>query len=337
MRFKFSLEKVSKYPLEATLEDILTLLSCSKKESYFLFKKADALRKEHWDKKIFIRGIIEISNICQNHCLYCGLREKNKNIKRYKMNLEEIIKASQDIFNKGIKTVVLQSGESQAYSRDEIIFLLEQIKKKTKLSITLSLGVKSYEDLELFKRAGASRYLLKHETSDKTLFSKLCPFKNLEQRLDCLKQLKNLGYKIGSGMMVGLPSQTDSILAKDILLLQKMQVFMAGIGVFIPHEATPLAKYKAGSFLKSLKVLAITRLILPKAYLPATTAMASIAPYGLIWALKSGANAIMPNMTPLEYRSLYSIYPGKIGVFLNPEDNWQRIKNLILALDYTWN
>lgn len=295
-----------------TKEAIIQILSSTnQEEQQQLFLKARQAYQDVFGNQIHLRGLIEISNYCGNDCLYCGLRCSNSRIYRYAMPPEEIIATAKQAISLGYKTIVLQAGESSHYSAAELAEIVTTIKKSGTVAITLSLGCRSFTDYEMLRSAGADRYLMRHETADPVLFAKLRPGTMLEERLQNLKALRKLGYQIGAGFMVGVPGQTLETLADDLLLLQKLNVDMAGIGPFIPHEDTPLHAYPAGDFSLSLRVLALARLLLPYTHLPATTAMGSLHPQGYQLALACGANVVMPNLTPLCYRQLYQIYPNK--------------------------
>lgn len=305
-------------------EDLVVLLEADKDESTALFQLADQIRFSNMGNDVHFRGIIEFSNYCSKNCLYCGLRRDNASLPRYRMRPEEVIESARKAAGLGCRTVVLQSGEDKFYSEDALAWIIFLIKKELGLAITLSLGDRTKKDYALFKEAGADRYLLKHETCDARLFSDLRPGTSLEGRLKRLKWLRELGYQVGSGNMVGLPGQTLETLADDILLMRDLEVEMAGIGPFIPNKQTPLGDAPGGTLDMSLKTLAVARIVLPFAHLPATTSIASIHPFGRIKALKCGANVIMPNMTPPEYREDYVIYPGKSGVRDTPAESYNR-------------
>ncbi|NMA52696.1 MAG: [FeFe] hydrogenase H-cluster radical SAM maturase HydE [Peptococcaceae bacterium] len=307
---------------ELSKADLIALLSADEEESVELFQLADEVRAKFVGEEIHLRGIIEFSNYCKRNCKYCGLRKNNKYIKRYRMSPWEIIESAGRAAGLGCPTIVLQSGEDGYYSAKILAEVIREIKKANDVAITLSIGERSRQDYELFKKAGADRYLLKHETSDPQLFNSLRPGTSLAQRLEKQRWLKDLDYQLGSGSMVGLPGQTVGIIADDILLFSKMGVEMVGIGPFIPSEGTPLKGYKGGTLDMTMKVIAATRLAMPFAHLPATTAVASIDMQGRKKVLQSGANVIMPNMTPMQYRADYTIYPGKIGLNNTPEESY---------------
>lgn len=248
---------------------------------------------------------------------------------RYRLTEEEILVAVADAAAMGFRTVVLQSGEDLHYASREIGRLIERIKSKYDLAVTLSLGERRREDYQLWRQAGADRYLLKHETAAARLFQHLKPDSNLKRRLQCIYWLKELGYQTGMGNMVGLPGQDLNILAEDIMLMRQFEAEMAGIGPFLPHPATPLKNAAAGSLELCLKTLAVARLCIPYAHLPATTALRTLTPGGDRLALNCGANVIMPNMTPLQVRSKYLIYPQKADIVDRPEAALKQIKTLL--------
>jgi biotin synthase len=297
-------------------KEIIALLE-SNEHNKELFDAADRTRKKHVGDKVHLRGLIEFSNICKQNCLYCGLRRDNKNIQRYRLEPETIIEFARKAASYNFKTVVLQSGEDNYYSIDLMTRIIKDI-KALGLAITLSIGEKTEEEYKAYKEAGADRYLVRIETSDRELYKKMDPGMDFDNRLKCLEYLKNLDYEVGTGCLVGLPDQTLESLADDILFFKKIDADMIGIGPFIPNHDTPLKDADGGSFELALKVMAITRLLLPDINIPATTAMESINPEGRIIALKSGANVVMPNVTEGEFRKMYALYPGKICVDDSP-------------------
>lgn len=258
-----------------------------------------------------LRAIIEFSNYCVRNCYYCGLRRDNRLISRYRMTPEEILAAARAAQGEGYRTIVLQAGEDPAYTVDTLADLIGRMKEELDVAVTLSLGDRPKKDYRRLREAGADRYLLKHETADPRLFTSLRPGTDLPTRLRELHWLRELGYQVGAGNIVGLPGQSLETLVEDIVLLRALNVEMAGIGPFIPHPDTPLARFPAGSLEMTLKVLAITRLLLPHTHLPATTAVAVLAADGRQRALRAGANVIMPDLTPDVYRRHYGIYPGR--------------------------
>ncbi len=281
-----------------------------------LLDEADRIRAERMGEAVHLRGIIELSNICRVDCHYCGIRRSNKQVHRYRMEPDQIVDVAKRAYGLGYRTVVLQSGEGDAV---DLAGVVERIKSECDMAVTLSVGERTREEYLLWRKAGADRYLLRHETSDPKLFARLRPGRRLEDRLRCLHDLRELGYQVGSGFMVGLPDQSLDSIAGDILLLQELNVEMAGIGPFIPHEQTPLAGAAGGTLDLTLKAVALTRICIPDAHLPATTAIGSIHPIGRQLALRAGANVIMPNVTPAFFRQNYQLYPNKICLTEEPE------------------
>lgn len=278
-----------------------------------LFSAADRVRKKYMGDEVHLRGIIEFSNTCKRDCLYCGLRASNKEVERYRLMPDEIIDLAKKAVSYGYKTVVLQSGEDPYYTTDHLRYIITTL-KELGIAVTLSLGEKTFEEYKAYKEAGADRYLLRIETTDKALYEALDPGMKHEERIQCLNDLKTLGYEVGTGCLVGLPGQTTESLADDILFFKKIDADMIGLGPFIPNDDTPLQGETGGDFTMSLKVMALVRLLLPDVNIPATTAMETLNKQGRIIALQSGANIVMPNVTEGEYRKMYALYPGKICV-----------------------
>ncbi|HYB19312.1 MAG TPA: [FeFe] hydrogenase H-cluster radical SAM maturase HydE [Thermodesulfobacteriota bacterium] len=312
-----------------SFDDFLLLLSASRKEELeALFASADRVRQRFVGDEIHLRGIVEFSNICIQNCLYCGLRRDNHQLFRYRMSPREIVESAQMAKSRGLKTLVLQSGEDPWFTREKIAALIRDIKKSTGLAITLSVGERPDEDYEDWKSEGADRYLLKQETASPALFQRLRPGRKLDDRLGSLRVLKRLGYEVGSGNMVGLPGQEAKDLAQDIQLFLEYDFDMIGIGPFIPHPHTPLAESSRGDLWTALKVLAITRIVTRNTNLPATTAAVVLDPMGRRKALEAGANVIMPDITPWTYRRYYQIYPGKVHQGLEED----KVAELIFSL-----
>ena len=305
-----------------TKEEIVSLLCYPFTLHSSLFTSADRVRHKYVGDEVHLRGLIEFSNYCKQNCLYCGFRRDNKKVTRFRLTEEQIIEFAQDAASQGYKTVVLQSGEDPYYTIEKMTHIISEI-KKLDVAITLSIGEKTLEEYEAYKTAGADRFLIRIETTDKNLYTKLDPDMDWENRLKCLKDLKKLGYEVGTGCLVGLPNQTLESLADDILFFKEIGADMIGIGPFIPNENTPMKDEKggpeSGHFELALKVMAITRLLLPDINIPATTAMETLNSNGRLIALQSGANVVMPNVTQGDYRKFYEIYPGKICVNDTPE------------------
>ncbi|MFH1846230.1 MAG: [FeFe] hydrogenase H-cluster radical SAM maturase HydE [Candidatus Omnitrophota bacterium] len=297
-----------------------------------LFKEADRVTRQYCGNKVFIRGIIEISNKCSRNCHYCGLRKDNKNIIRYKMTLDEVIDAVEEMRGKGIKTVVLQSGDDPCIECDEICALISGIKNvDSDMAVTLSLGEKSVESYKAFKKAGADRYLLKHETFNSLLYKKMHPGQNLDERVEALKKLKELGYQIGTGNIVGLPGQTMEDLADDIIFMKDLGPHMIGIGPFIPQSSTLLKGYPHGDPRLTLRVLALIRISLKYPYLPVTTALSSVLKTAQLSALSTSANVLMYDFTPEKYRENYCIYDNKIKTEKEESEKNIKLANKIPA------
>lgn len=292
--------------------EILSLLQDDTDNGY-LFRTADEVRKQYVGDDVHLRGLIEFSNICRCTCQYCGLNKDNSNIDRYKMSVGEITETAAKAVAFGYKTIVLQSGESKVYSTDEMCEIIRNIKKHN-IAVTLSVGEKNEDEYRAYKEAGADRYLLRIETSSPSLYKKLHPDMSLSKRKSCLYFLKKIGFETGTGNLIGLPGQTDESIAYDILFFKNLDADMVGLGPFIPNPDTPLKNEKGGTFEKALKVMAITRLLMPDINIPATTAMETLNPNGRIIALQSGANVVMPNVNETVYRKKYELYPDKICV-----------------------
>lgn len=299
-------------------DEILILLNCPEESSDIIFQTADIIRKKEVGNEIHLRGLIEFSNYCKKNCEYCGIRGKNKNIERYRLEKDQIVDTAIMAEKLGYRSIVMQSGEDPYFTVEKLADLVSTIKAKTDLAITLSVGEFSYDEYKIMKEAGADRYLLRFETSNEALYKALHPDSNFHKRLECLQSLRTLGYQVGSGFMVGLPGETMEILADNLLLLRKLDVDMAGIGPFIPNDDTSLAKESSGTLVNTLKAVALARILLRNAHLPATTAIGSIDPLGREKALQSGANVVMPNVTPQEYREMYLLYPNKICLTDDP-------------------
>lgn len=267
-----------------------------------------------YGNKIFIRGIVEFSNICKNDCLYCGIRASNKDLQRYRLTAEEIIGCCDEGYELGFRTFVLQSGEDRSYSIETLCDIVRRIKKNhPDCAVTLSLGEMEYEDYKALREAGADRYLLRHETANKEHYEKLHPAAmSWQHRMDCLKQLKELGYQTGAGIMVGSPYQTAECIADDMLFFESFKPEMIGIGPFLPHKDTPFRDEPKGSYELTLFLLSLCRILLPRVLLPATTALGTINPLGREAGVKAGANVIMPNLSPTAVRKKYMLYDNKI-------------------------
>ena len=306
------LDKVygDKMPDRADLEYLLKLEDPRHVQT--LFEYADIVRKQHVGDGILLRGIVEYANYCRNTCLYCGLNRHNRQLQRYRLETGEIMAAVRNLVSNGLKTVVLQSGEDANLDTHWLRDLIAHIKNDFGIAVTLSVGERSFEEYRMWKAAGADRYLLKIETTDKALYESLHPQMSFDNRLRCSRHLRALGYQTGSGCLVGLRGQTIRSLAEDIIFFKKENFDMIGIGLFIPHKLTALRDEPLGSIELTLKVIALTRIVTKNTHMPATTAIGSVGRSDArLLAFRAGANVLMPNFTPQPYRMLYDIYPGK--------------------------
>lgn len=281
-----------------------------------LLDKALLTKKEYYGDKIFVRGLIEISNICKNNCYYCGIRADNKDVLRYRLTKEDILACCKTGHDLGFNTFVLQGGEDLYYTDKIMCDIISSIKEQyPECAVTLSIGEKSKKTYMAYKNAGADRFLLRHETADDCHYQKLHP-KNLslESRKKCLYDLKDCGFQVGAGFMVGSPYQTYKNLAEDLLFLKELEPQMVGIGPFIPHHNTPFKNFPKGSYQLTITMLALTRLLLPSVLLPATTALATLdKKNGRADGFLAGANVVMPNLSPKNHRKDYSLYDGKLS------------------------
>lgn len=299
-----------------------------------LYAAADRVRQKYVGDQVELRGLIEFSNICKQNCLYCGLRRDNRQIPRYRLDGETILEFGRRAAELGYKTLVMQSGEDEAFSPERLAPVLTEL-KKLGVALTLSIGEKSREEYAALRAAGADRYLLRIETTDKALYEKLDPGMSWDNRVRCLRDLKELGYEVGTGSLVGLPGQTVESMARDVLFFQELDADMVGIGPFIPNPDTPLASADGGTFDLACRMMALTRLLLPDANIPATTAMETLQPDGRMLALQRGANVVMPNVTDTDYRKMYMLYPGKICLNDAPADCRSCVTDKIMGIGRT--
>ena len=284
-------------------------------DTALLAEKAVQVRKEQYGTDIFIRGLIEFTNYCKNDCFYCGIRKSNSAARRYRLDAEQILECCREGYLLGFRTFVLQGGEDPYYKDDRLCSLVEKIKKQhPDCAVTLSVGERSRESYRRLFDAGADRYLLRHETADCAHYQKLHPEEmSWQHRIDCLQNLKEIGFQVGCGFMVGSPWQTNRNLAEDLKFIETFHPDMCGIGPFIPHSATPFAEYPAGTPELTCFLLSIIRLICPNVLLPATTALGTIDPNGREKGILSGANVVMPNLSPVSVREKYTLYNNKIS------------------------
>ncbi|MBR2108496.1 MAG: [Ruminococcus sp.] len=294
--------------------ELTELFNCDTDTAERLRSLAEKVRIENYGCDIYVRGLIEFSNYCKRDCLYCGIRRSNQNCERYRLSFDEIMECCDEGYNLGFRTFVLQSGEDPYYDDDKICEIITAIKSKyPDCALTLSIGEKSYDSYKRFYDCGADRYLLRHETANKAHYEKLhTKSQSFENRIRCLKDLKQIGYQTGCGFMVGSPYQTDECLAEDLLFIKDFNPHMVGIGPFISHKDTVFKGHPNGPVELTLKLLSIIRLMLPKVLLPATTALATIDPRGREKGIMAGANVVMPNLSPVSVRKKYQIYDNKI-------------------------
>ena len=275
---------------------------------------AVSARREVYGNSVYIRGLIEISNICKNDCIYCGIRCSNKDCERYRLTKEDILSCCDEGYALGFRTFVMQGGEDPHFDDNLLCDIISSIKQKyPDCAVTLSMGERSRESYERLFAAGADRYLLRHETADAEHYSKLHPSNmSFENRMRCLRDLKDIGFQTGCGFMVGSPYQTYAHIAKDLKFIEEFKPQMCGIGPFIPHKATPFAAFAAGTVELTCYLLSIIRLIHPTILLPATTALGSIEEGGREKGILSGANVVMPNLSPMDNRKKYELYNNKL-------------------------
>jgi biotin synthase len=306
-----------------------------------LWREADSVRRANVGDAVHLRGLIEFSNYCARQCHYCGLRADNRRIERYRMSADEILGCARQAAAFGYGTVVLQSGEDYGATAEWLADLVRRIKAETGLAVTLSVGERSAAELAVWRDAGADRYLLRFETSNAELFRRIHPplKGRLSDRIGILRILRQAGYEVGSGTMIGIPGQTYEDLARDLEFFRELDLDMIGVGPFLPHPGTPLGNAPSevpNSELMTYKVLALTRLVCPRANIPSTTALGTLnRDSGRELGLLRGANVIMPNLTPPQYRRKYEIYPAKACLFETAEQWQEHLKNRILRLGRT--
>lgn len=297
---------------------------------------ADAVRRENYEDKVYIRGLIEFTNYCRNNCYYCGIRRDNKKAERFRLTGKEIFECCSTGYELGFRTFVLQGGEDLSFSDNKICDIVYSIKNRySDCAVTLSLGERSRGSYKAFFDAGADRFLLRHETANEEHYKKLHPNNmKLKERKKCLFNLKEIGFQVGSGFMVGSPYQTTADLAADIRFLQELQPDMIGIGPFIKHSDTPFANFDSGNLKLTLKLVAVLRLCFPYALIPATTALGTIHPEGRELGLKAGANVVMPNLSPQRNRSLYMLYDNKISANEEAAEGIDKLKTIVQKAGY---
>lgn len=299
--------------------------------------RAYAVRKRIYGNKVYLRGLIEFTNYCRNDCYYCGIRAGNPRVQRYRLTEDEILSAGHHGYELGFRTMVLQGGEDPGFGDENLARVVEKLKAvHPDCAVTLSCGERPFATYRRWKEAGADRYLLRHESADPAHYAKLHPAKQkLSERLECLHMLRELGYQVGAGFMVGSPFQTPETLAADMVFLSEFRPEMVGIGPFIPHCDTPFGKEPAGSVDLTLYLLSLIRLMLPKVLLPATTALATLDPDGRRKGFEAGANVIMPNLSPAGVREKYLLYDHKAYTGLESADSFAMLIQSLAGLGYS--
>jgi biotin synthase len=292
-------------------EEFALVLLC---DDGYLFERARFKAQEVYGKNVFMRGLIEFTNYCKNDCFYCGLRIGNKKTERYRLSKQQILECCKNGYALGFRTFVLQGGEDAYYTDEILVEIVKEIKAAhPDCAITLSIGERGFESYELLRKAGADRYLLRHETANDEHYRILHPEKmSSANRKKCLYDLKKLGYQVGCGFMVGSPKQTTEHIIDDLMFIREFKPHMAGVGPFIPHSGTPFKNEKAGDLHLTLNILAILRLMQPNLLIPATTALGTLDGHGREWGILAGANVVMPNLSPADVRRKYLLYDNKI-------------------------
>lgn len=317
-------------------EGLLAIIENMSAESAgYLFEKALAKKSLFYKDTVYMRGLIEFTNYCKQNCAYCGIQGKNSKVDRYRLSKEMILNCCEEGYALGYRTFVMQGGEDPFFTDEILCDIVSTIKAQfPDCAITLSVGERSKESYAALKAAGADRYLLRHETATKELYDALHPGMSFENRRACLYTLKELGFQVGAGFMVGLPNQTAKDLVADLRFIKTLEPEMVGIGPYIPHDETPLKGSKGGTVEETLVMVALARLLLPKALLPSTTAMGTLDPKGREKALKAGANVVMPNLSPTDVREKYELYKDKICTGDDPAHCRQCIEGRIKSAGF---
>lgn len=298
--------------------------------------RAVKLRERHYGRAVYVRGLIEFTNYCRNGCYYCGINRENQRAVRYRLTPEEILECCRQGWELGFRTFVLQGGEDAWFTDERLAEVVSSVKRAyPNCAVTLSVGERSYESYEKLKKAGADRYLLRHETASEAHYACLHPSEmSLAARKQCLRSLKSLSYQTGAGFMVGSPGQTYDTLAQDLMFLKELQPEMAGIGPFIPHQDTRFADQRAGSAELTLRLLSVVRILLPAVLLPATTALGTLAADGREQGLAAGANVVMPNLSPRNRRKHYALYDNKLSEGEEAAEGLSALAKRVKALGY---
>ena len=322
-----------------TRDELTTLIGCRGEEAKQLRDCAVRTARQQFGRALYLRGLIEISSYCRNNCYYCGLRASNSSAERYRLSHTEILECCQRGYDAGLRTFVLQGGEDNYWSDERLVPLVKAIRTQfADAAITLSLGERSERSYRALKAAGADRYLLRHEAANRALYNSIHPsIMSYDNRIECIKTLIDTGYQTGMGMMIGVAGQSIDNIAEDIELIDSLRPQMVGIGPFIPHPATPFAKEGAGSIELTLNTIAIVRLLLPAALIPATTALATLCNGSHREAIEAGANVIMPNLSPTSVRSKYAIYSGKASSGAEAVEGIEALRSELESIGYTIN
>lgn len=317
--------------------DWITLITnFTPEDAQYLFERARVLQNQHYGNQVFIRGLIEFTNYCKNDCYYCGIRRSNRNARRYRLTKDSILNCCRKGYKLGFRTFVLQGGEDGYFTDTVLVEIVSAIRQEfPDCAITLSVGERSRESYEALYSAGANRYLLRHETYDHAHYARLHPSElSAAHRQQCLWDLKDIGYQVGTGFMVGSPLQTAETLADDMLFLKKLNPQMVGIGPFIPHHDTPFADQTPGTLSLTLFLLGVIRLMLPKVLLPATTALGTIDENGREHGVLAGANVVMPNLSPANVRENYLLYDNKICTGDEAAESVEHLQQSMQAIGY---
>lgn len=330
------IEKLEQKGVLSRAEFVKLLKGFTKADSEYLFSRARRLAQQYYGNKVYTRGLIEFSNYCRNDCLYCGIRKGNKAVQRYHLTQEEIMECCREGYRLDFRTFVLQGGEDLSYSTEEFVDIIKGIKMKyPDCAVTLSIGERSKEEYKEYFKAGADRFLLRHETADQDHYGRLHPpGMTAAVRKQCLMDLKEIGYQTGAGMMVGSPWQTVENLADDLLFLKELMPHMIGMGPFIPHKDTPLGNFPSGSLELTLFLLGVLRLMFPYALIPATTALGTIDPQGRERGILAGANVVMPNLSPISVRRKYMLYDNKISTGDEAAESRRNLNERMRAIGY---
>lgn len=304
-----------------------------------LRQAAGQLARERFGARIYVRGLIEVSNYCRNNCYYCGIRRDNRNVHRYRLSHDEILASCEAGYKLGFRTFVMQGGEDPALKDEKLVKVISEIHTRyPDCAITLSLGERSEDSYRALYEAGARRYLLRHETASPQLYARLHPTSmSWHNRIECIKTLQRIGFQTGMGMMIGPPGQTVDNLVEDLMLLQQMRPQMVGVGPFIPHSQTPFAGASVGSVSTTLILVSIVRLLLPSALIPSTTALATLSPQAQMEGILAGANVVMPNLSPTEVRRNYEIYEGKASFGAEAAEGLRKLEQQLSTIGYDIN